>query len=188
MPRLKPVHPSEADARAVSLLTGVEKKLGMVPNLMRTMASSPATLEAYQRFSETLARGALSTRLREQIALAVAETSGCDYCLAAHAAIGKSAGLSDEAIRDSRLGVSPNSKTEAALRFAVEVVNKRGWVTDSDLHRVRRAGLGDGEIAEIVANVAINLFTNYFNHVAGTEIDFPLVARLEGGRDAAPAA
>ena len=104
--------------------------------------------------------------------------SGCEYCLAAHTAVGKSTGLGDEAIRDSRRGVSPDSKTDAALCFARQIVEQRGWVTDDDIARVRRGGHSDSEIAEIVANVAANLFTNYFNHVAETEVDFPRARKL----------
>jgi uncharacterized peroxidase-related enzyme len=173
MPRLRPVDAAETDGRARDLLDEIENKIGMVPNLMRTMASSAAVLEAYEQFKRALGGGRLPARLREQIALTVAEANACGYCLAAHAALGKLAGLSDETIRDSRLALSPNRKTEEVLRFAREIVEKRGLVGDEAVDRVRRAGLGDGEIAEIVANVALNLFTNYFNHVAGTEVDFP---------------
>jgi AhpD family alkylhydroperoxidase len=119
----------------------------------------------------------LSPQLREQIALAVAQENDCDYCLAAHTALGRSVGLSDEAIRDSRRGASPDSKTDAALRFARLIVEKRGRVSDEDVARVRYAGHTDAEIAEIVANVAVNIFTNYFNHVAETEVDFPPAQR-----------
>jgi alkylhydroperoxidase family enzyme len=83
------------------------------------------------------------------------------------------AGLSEEDIVDSRRGVSPDSKVEAALCFAREMVEKRGWVTDEDVAQVRKAGYGDAEIAEIVAVVSLNIFTNYFNHLAQPEVDFP---------------
>jgi len=164
---------TEAGNEAQPLLAAVEKKLGTVPNLMRTMANSPAVLEAYLGFSGTLAKGALGTKLREQIALAVGESNDCRYCLAAHTALGRMAGLNDEQIRDSRRGRSPDRKTEAALAFARKVVAERGSVSDADVDALRAAGFNDGDVAEIVANVALNLFTNYFNHVAGTEIDFP---------------
>jgi uncharacterized peroxidase-related enzyme len=173
VPRIRAIHPSDADGKAKQLLDGVQARLGMAPNLMRAMANAPAVLEAYLGFSGALAKGVLPAALREQIALTVAEVNGCAYCLAAHSALGRSAGLSDEAIRDSRNGASPDRKTEAALRFARQVVERRGRVSDDDVARIRRAGHADAEIAEIVANVAVNLFTNYFNHVAETEVDFP---------------
>ncbi len=176
MPRLKAIEITEADPKAKSLLEGVEKKLGLAPNVMRTMANSPAVLEAYLGFGNALAKGSLGPKLREQIALTVAELNGCRYCLAAHSAVGRMVGLSDEEIADSRRGVSPDRKTEAVLQFARKVVSERGWVSDDDMATVRTAGTSDAEIAEVVAHVAVNIFSNYFNHVAGTEVDFPEVA------------
>lgn len=175
MPRLKAIEPAEAESSAKTLLDGVQKKLGMTPNLMRTMANAPAVLEAYLAFSNSLAQSSLSPKLREQIALTVGEVNRCQYCLSAHTALGRMAGLSDEEVADSRRGVSPDRRTEAVLRFARKVVTERGWVSDDDVASVRAAGADDGQIAEIVAIVALNLFTNYFNHVAGTEVDFPAV-------------
>jgi alkylhydroperoxidase family enzyme len=105
----------------------------------------------------------------------VSATNDCGYCVAAHCAIGKSVGLSDGELTDARQSSSPDSRVEVALRFAKQLVEDRGWVSDEDLDRVRRAGYGDGEIGEIVAHVALNIFTNYFNHVAGTDVDFPTV-------------
>lgn len=145
------------------------------------MANSPAVLEAYLGFSGALAKGALSARLREQIALAVGESNNCQYCLAAHTALGRMAGLSDEQIADSRRGSSPDRKTEAALAFATKVVSERGLVDDDDVAQLRAAGFDDGDIAEIVANVSLNIFTNYLNHIAETEIDFPKAAALQPG-------
>jgi uncharacterized peroxidase-related enzyme len=175
MPRLKALKTVQADPKAQTLLAGVQKTLGTKPNLMRTMANAPAVLEAYLGFSGSLARGHLSPKLREQIALTVGELNHCRYCLAAHAALGRMAGLGDEEIADSRRGVSPDRKTEAVLRFARQVVTERGWVSDDDVAAVRAGGATDAEIAEIIAAVALNIFTNYFNHVAATEVDFPEV-------------
>ena len=175
MPRLKAIQTSEADPKTKALLEGVQKKMGMTPNIMRTMANSPAILEAYLGFSNALGKGELAPKLREQIALTVGELNGCQYCLSAHSALGKMLGLSDEEIADNRRSASPDRKTEAVLQFARKVVTERGWVSDDDVAALRTSGTTDGEIAEIVATVAINIFTNYFNHVAGTEVDFPAV-------------
>lgn len=175
MPRIKAIETADASPKAKSLLEGVQKKLGMTPNLMRTMANSPAVLEAYLGFSGSLGQSSLSPKLREQIALTVGEVNQCAYCLAAHCALGKMAGLGDEEIADSRCGASTDRKTEAVLQFARKIVMERGWVSDDEVQSVRAAGANDAEIAETVATVALNIFTNYFNHVAGTEIDFPEV-------------
>jgi AhpD family alkylhydroperoxidase len=136
-------------------------------------------LEAYLNFKETLAQGVLSPKLRERIALTVAEANGCDYCLAAHSAVGRIVGLSDEEIQDSRKGVAPESKMEAALRFVHQIVEKRGRVTDDSISRLRRAGYRDEEIIEIIANVVLSLFTNYINLAAHTAVDFPAVEELK---------
>ena len=155
-----------------------DEKLGMVPNLLRTMGNSPAVLESYLSFSGALAGASLSAADRERIALAVGEANGCEYCLAAHTAIGKSVGLDDESVVESRQGRSDDPRTAAILALSNELVEKRGWASDAALERVREVGLGDAEIAEVVATVALNTFTNYFNHVAGTEVDFPKATPL----------
>lgn len=178
MARIERVDPETAEGAQKELLDGMQKKIGMVPNLARAMANSPATLQAYLGFGAALSGGSLSAKLREQIALTVAETNGCEYCLAAHSAVGKSLGLSQEEITDARRGFSSNTAVEAALIFARQIVEARGWVSDDDLQDVRAAGFGDAEISEIVANVAVNLFSNYFNHVAQTPVDFPKVDAL----------
>jgi uncharacterized peroxidase-related enzyme len=154
----------------------IQKLLGLVPNMMRTMAQSPLVLEGYLGLNGALSRGQLPATLREQIALAVAEANNCDYCLSAHSALGRGAGLTPEQIDASRDGRAVDAKAGAALRFAVSVLQRRGGVSDNDLAGVRAAGFTDGEIAEIVAHVALNVFTNYFNRVAETDIDFPKVA------------
>ena len=178
MSRLTAINPETATGQAKQLLDGVQKKLGFAPNIMRTMANSPAVLQAYLNFSNALSKGSLSPKLREQIALVVAQDNQCEYCLAAHSAIGRTVGLSDEAIRDSRKGESPDAKDAAILEFASTLVVNRGWVTDAELTHLHKAGVTEGETAEIIANVALTLFTNYFNHVAQTEIDFPEVEEL----------
>ena len=179
MPRLAALQEDTATGQAKDLLEGVQAKLGFAPNLIKTMANSPAVLTSYLNFSSALGIGMLPARLREQIALTVAEANRSDYCLAAHAAIGKTVGLNDETIQDSRQAQSPNRKDAAVLQFARKLVIDRGWVDDEELARLRRVGLSDGEITEIVANVALHLFTNYFTHVAGTDVDFPEVPELQ---------
>ncbi len=175
MPRIHPIDPAQAQGKAKALLDGVQKALGMTPNLMRTMAHSPAALEAYLSFNKALGGSGLGARLGERINLAVSNANGCRYCTSAHTAVGKMLGLDAAELADNLVGRSGDPKVEAALRFALAVVEKRGWVGDDALAHVRAAGFGDGEIAEIVAHVAYNTFSNYFNHIAETEVDFPLV-------------
>lgn len=178
MARIQPVDPNAADPATAELLGSVKKKLGTVPNLVATMANSPAVAKAYLGFSQALAGGTLSAKLREQIALAVSESNSCNYCLAAHTALGKKVGLSEQEACDARRAISEDQTVQVALDFAHKLVQDRGIVGDADVERLRNAGYTDGQIGEIVANVALNVFTNYFNHVADTEVDFPAASCL----------
>lgn len=175
MSRIHQIAPEAAAGKAKELLDAVKAKLGLVPNMTRAMANSPAVLEGYLGLSGALGKGSLTAKNREQIALAVGQANQCEYCLAAHSAIGKMVGLTPDQILDSRRGTAIDPKSDAVIRFARKVVDERGLVSDADVAEVRAAGLDDGGIAEVVANVALNVFTNYFNHVAETVIDFPKV-------------
>jgi uncharacterized peroxidase-related enzyme len=182
MSRIHQIAPAAATGKAKELLDAVQGKLGLVPNMTRAMANSPAVLDGYLSLSGALSKGALSAKFREQIALAVAQTNECEYCLAAHSAIGKMVGLTVDQILDSRRGTSVDPKTEAIIQFARQIVDQRGLVSNANIAHVRAAGFDDGAIAEVVANVALNIFTNYFNHVAETEIDFPRAEALDVAR------
>lgn len=173
--RLSALDPSDAKGKAKELLEAVQRKLGKTPNMMRTMAQSPAVLEGYLSLNSALAGGALDAKCREQLALAIAETNDCGYCASAHTALGKMAGLSAEQAAAARHGRGTDLKTTAAIRLARDVIEARGAVGDESLLAARSAGLGDPEIAEVVAHVALNIFTNYFNRLASTEIDFAVV-------------
>jgi uncharacterized peroxidase-related enzyme len=178
MSRLNQLNPETATGRAKELLGTVKTKLGIIPNMTRAMANSPAVLDGYLQFSGALHKGTLSAKLREQIALAVSQANGCDYCLAAHTAVGRMVGLTTDQIRDSRLGTAVDAKTDTLLRFARKVVETRGRVDNHDLDEVRDAGFDDGAIGEVVAHVALNVFTNYFNELAETDLDFPKAEKL----------
>jgi len=163
-------------AASQPLLQAVKKQLGVVPNLFRLVGNSPAALEGYLGLNGALAKGALEAPTRERIALAVAEINGCDYCLSAHSYLGKNlAKLSDAEIEINRNGGSTDQKANAAVRFAVKLVNARGHVSDADIGAVKDAGYTDAQVIEIVLHVALNTLTNYVNEVAKTEIDFPVV-------------
>ena len=175
MPRVHPVDSDRSTGKLKELLDDVQSKFGMTPKMTTTMAQSPAVLEGYLNFHKALGQGELDAGLREQIALLSAEINRCGYCASAHTAIGKLVGLSDDAILKARLGRSNDARTNAALNFVRIVIVNRGEVSDQDVGALRHAGFSDGEIGEIVANVAINIFTNYFNTIVQTEIDFPEV-------------
>jgi uncharacterized peroxidase-related enzyme len=171
--------PASIEASPVAaqpLLQAVKKQLGVVPNLFRLVGNSPAALEGYLGLNGALAKGTLEAPTRERIALAVAEINGCNYCLSAHSYLGKNlAKLSDAEIAANRDGGSTDPKADAAVRFAVKLVNTRGHVSDADIQAVKEGGYTDAQIIEIVLHVALNTLTNYVNEVAKTEIDFPVV-------------
>ena len=174
MPRIQPLQPTQADEKTKKLLEGVQRGMGMVPNMFKTFAHSSAALAGYLNLNQALS-GALTPALREQIALAVAGFNGCDYCASAHTLLGGNAGIADEELTANLAGRSSDVETQAGLAFALAVVERHGRVTDGDLELIKAAGFTDQQVVEIVAVVALNLFTNYFNHVAGTENDFPVV-------------
>lgn len=143
---------------------------------MRTLANAPAALDGYLQLGGALAKGELNAKVREQIALAVAEANLCDYCLSAHSAIGSKVGLSSGDIDQARRAGAADGKVDGILKLARSIVVNRGEIPDGDLAAARRAGATDAEIVETVTNVALNILTNYVNHVARTVVDFPPVA------------
>jgi len=175
MPRIKPVKPESTDASTQKTLASIEKKLGILPNIFTTFAQSPASLNGYLYLTEALTNGQLSSQQREMIAIAVAQENECEYCLSAHAAIGKGEGLNEHAINAAREGGAVQPADEAVVQFALKVVQLRGRVSDTDITKLRELFDNDGIIIEIVANVALNILTNYMNRLADTDIDFPVV-------------
>lgn len=175
LPSIQPLTLSTAPIDSQAVLQAVKDQLGMIPNLHATLAHSPAVLESYMVQAAKLTQGLLDCRLREQIALAVAGSNGCNYCASAHTLLGAKAGLDRQELSCNLSGRSNDAKTEAALDFVKNIVASRGQITAEDLATVRAAGYSEGEIVEMIAHVGMNIFTNYFNLIAGTEIDFPLV-------------
>ena len=176
MSRIPTPSAEQAPEMSRPLLAAVQKQLGTVPNLFKIVANSPAALEAYLGFSGALGKGALAAPTRERIALAVAEVNGCGYCLSAHSYLArKLAGLDDAEITANRNGGSNDIKADVAVRFAVKLTHERGQVNDTDISALKHAGYADAEIVEIIAHVALNVFTNYLNESLKTEIDFPVV-------------
>jgi uncharacterized peroxidase-related enzyme len=170
-------HPARDDVPEASkpILDAAHKQLGVVPNMFRLIALSPAALQGFTANNGALAK-TLDVKTRERIALAVAQANGCDYCLSAHSYLGLNlAKLTPEEVALNRRGESGDAKADAAVRFAAKVVRERGHITDADIKAVRDVGFSDGQIVEIIAVTAENIFTNLLNVVAETDIDFPVV-------------
>lgn len=171
MARLEVVE--SGDEQVTEIYAALTAKLGKVINIFKGMANSPAALKAYLGFSAGLGEGLLTAEEREIIALTVAEENDCKYCLAAHSAIGKGVGIDDETNKLIREGVSTNPKHQALITFTLEMLATTGYVSNDNIKVFKDAGYTDGHIVEVVAGIAQNTFTNFFNHVNDTEVDFP---------------
>lgn len=173
MQRIQVVSKENASDKVKSLYDLLQKKLGKVPNIFLTMGHSPLALQAFLALSDLVEKTSLSPEIRSKLALIVGQTNNCNYCLSAHSAIAKAMGLQDADILNARKANAQDKKTQAILRFAKSVVEKRGEVTDKEVQELKQQGVTDQQIVEIVLVITLNNFTNYFNKVAGTQIDFP---------------
>jgi uncharacterized peroxidase-related enzyme len=175
MNRVPLIDRSEANAESKLLLDAIHGAFGTTPNMFRAVANSPAALKSMWSAFGALGAGVIPAKLGEQIAVAVADRNACEYCLAAHTALGRNAGATAEEMHRAQAGESADVSTQAALHFALKLVNDRGKVSDSDVRALRDAGFGDEAIVEILAHVALNLFTNYVNVALAVPVDFPAV-------------
>lgn len=175
MPRIATVTETTTPDKSKRLLDAVAAQFGKAPNMLRILANSPAALQSYLSQVQALSGGELTGQLVEQIALITAGVSNCDYCASAHTLAGKRRGLDAAEMAENLAGRSRDRKIQSALDFAREIVTQRGHVDLGAVQRLREAGYSEAGIVEIIAHVGMNLFTNYFNHIAGTVIDFPLV-------------
>jgi uncharacterized peroxidase-related enzyme len=173
--RIQPVDPDNATGRTRQLFDDMRAKFGVVPNLFRVAGNAPAALEAYVHFSAALGGGTLDARVQELIGLTVAESNLCDYCLNAHIFMGGKIGLTQAEIADAIRASAADTKTDAILKLTRSIIVQRGELSDADLQRARDSGLTDCEIVETVANVVLNIFMNYLDHLARPALDFPEV-------------
>ncbi len=174
MSRLTQIGDASPKPEVAALFTAIKGKIGMVPNLYRVAANQPAVLTALLGLNENLAAGGFSPRTREAIALAVAGANSCDYCASAHAAISGSLKVSGPEIDAHLAGHSEDPRLAAILKLALAIVAQGGRIADADLAAARMAGLSESDVVETVGQVVLNIFTNYLNHVAQTDIDFPV--------------
>lgn len=165
-----------SNAQVAAGLDGLRKKLGRIPNLFGVLAHSPVALGAYLQLAELTGSSRLGAGLREQIALATAAANGCEYCDAAHSTIGRMVGLSEVQIASAREARAEDRFEAAVLRLARQIIEHRGRVPESDLDAYREAGIDEATTLEVLVVVVLNLFTNYTNNLARTEVDFPRAA------------
>lgn len=176
MARLKPIEPTQATGRIKEIYDGPLK--GKHFNIFKSIANSPTALDAYLALSGAMKHASLSAAEREIVQLTVGQANNCEYCVAAHTAIGKSVGLTDAQTLEARRGSMADPRHGALARFVSAVHEKRGNVSDADLAAFRGAGFSDASVAEVVAEYALATFTNFFNHINQTPVDFPPPPRL----------
>ncbi|MCU1258231.1 MAG: alkylhydroperoxidase like protein AhpD family [Bryobacterales bacterium] len=172
MPTIQPIQTENAGGPTRQLLETVNAERGAMSNMVLTMAHSPRTLESYLQFNRALSGSKLEPRLREQIALTVAQTNHCDYSLAQHTSLAGRLGLTIGEILASREALTEDTKTNVVLQFAHDLVTRS---EECSIQELREVGYADSEIVEIIAQVALNVFENYLNIVAQTDLDFPKV-------------
>jgi uncharacterized peroxidase-related enzyme len=175
MARVAVIDPQTATGETRQVLDAVQNGLGMVPNFIRVLANSPAALNAFLGIHGIAGAGSLDPKTRERIALVVAEQNACQYCVSAHTAIGRKVGLDNQEMLANRMGRSSDAKAAAALTFARALVENSGQVSMAEFDAVRVAGHSDAEIVEIIAHVAMNIFTNLLGKATQVEIDFPKI-------------
>jgi len=163
-------------AASQPLLAQIHQAFGATPNMFKAVSNSPAALQSMWGAFGALGKGSLGSKLGEQLAVAIANRNSCEYCLAAHTVLGQKAGASAAEMTSAQSGQSEDARTAAALGFALKVVERRAQLDDADVAALRSAGFGDEQIVEILAHVALNLFTNYINVALDVPVDFPKVA------------
>jgi AhpD family alkylhydroperoxidase len=178
MSRLEAIRYEEASPEAQELLDGIKKKVLRIPNIYATIAHSPVALKAFLEHTAALKSGAFDAQETEAIALSIAQVNHCGYCLAAHTAMAKMAGLSEEDTWALRSGTSRDAKLKAVTGLAKDVVETQGHPSREKLDAFFAAGYNQAALVELIALVALNIFTNYFNHIAGTTVDFPAYKEL----------
>lgn len=175
MARINLVDPASSSSAVKPTLDKINGAFGVVPNMFKAVANSPAALGSMWGSFGALSGGRLGARLGEEIAVTIANANRCEYCLAAHTALGRKAGASAEEMAAAQIGKSSDPRTHAALTFALKVVRDRAAVADADVGALKAAGFDDEAVVEIIAHVALNIFTNYINVALNVPVDFPAV-------------
>lgn len=175
MSRVQLIDPDTATGQSKVLLDEITGAFGATPAMFRAVANSPAALQMMWAGFQALGGGRIDAKLGEQIAVLVADRNACEYCLAAHTALGRKAGASSQEMAEAQSGRSSDPRTLAALTVAAKLVETRARLDDADVQALRAVGFDDEEMVELVAHVALNLFTNYINVALAVPVDFPKV-------------
>ncbi|CAN7477740.1 MULTISPECIES: carboxymuconolactone decarboxylase family protein [Duganella] len=175
MTRIATIETATANAEQKALLDAIQGQLGMVPNFLKVFANSPVALRAFLGLHGIANGGTLDAPTRERIALALAQQNGCEYCVSAHTAIGRKAGLSGDEMTAARNGGSEDAQAAVAVKFAQSLMEKKGEISAVELAEIRGAGYSESDIVEIITHVGMNFLTNILGKASRVEIDFPKV-------------
>jgi uncharacterized peroxidase-related enzyme len=180
MSRINTPAADTATGSTAEIFAQIKKAAGTVPNTYAAIgALNPAALKAMLQADAVLAAGTLARQDIETIKLAVSAAAGCDYCEAAHSLLGKMAGLKPEALKQIRKGESTgDARRDALLQFVLKLVKGSGTVSDADFATIQQVGYTDAQLVEISLAIAAITFTNVFNRINDTTLDFPAVERL----------
>ncbi|GLY50456.1 peroxidase-related enzyme [Lentzea sp. NBRC 102530] len=176
MSRIELTDPDQITDERAETLAEIKGAFGVVPNMFRAVAQSPAALRSMWAQFGALGGGVLGAKAGEMIAVAVADRNRCDYCLSAHTMLGRKAGATAQEMAEAQSGRSDDPRTAAVLTLATALVEQRGQISAADVQAARDAGLSQEEIVETVAHVALNVFTNYINVALDVPVDFTRVA------------
>jgi uncharacterized peroxidase-related enzyme len=156
----------------------IKRAIGSVPNTFAAIAAhGPAALKSVLFADATLAAGTLTKRDQEVIKLVISGVAGCEYCVAAHSHLARLAGVKAEVLKQIREGQpSGDARRDALVGFVRKLAQSSGTVSDEDFAAIKAAGYSDAQLVEISLAFATTVFTNVFNRINDTEIDFPAVA------------
>jgi len=167
-----PLHDRGSAPGAATAFDRAEAAFGMIPNLTRKMATSPALAQAYLELTGLFEGCSLSAQERSVVLLTVSRFHGCDYCMAAHSMTGRMTGLPDaavDALREDRPLV--DARLEALRQFVRAMLEKRGWVDPADTSAFRDAGYSEQHALDVILGIGLKTLSNYTNHIAGTPVD-----------------
>ncbi|MFC1754670.1 carboxymuconolactone decarboxylase family protein [Thermoproteota archaeon] len=169
----------QAPEEAKEIFESITKKVGRMPNIYAGVANSPSTLKAFLEFRANQSKGGrFSQKEAEAISLAIGQENQCTYCLAAHTVLGKMAGFSEEDTIELRKAQSDDPKLSALAKLSKEIVATKGRPSQEVIDAFFKAGYDQAALVELIGHVSANIFTNYFNHIADTPIDFPVAKEI----------
>ena len=178
MSRISVPNVESATGATAEIYGQIKKAIGSIPNTFAAIgAHGPDALKAIMLADSVLAAGSLSKRDQETVKLVISSVVGCDYCVAAHSLLGKLAGLNPEELKNIRDGKpTGDAKRDALIRFVRLLAETSGTVSADEFAAIKAAGYSDAQLVDISLAFATTAFTNVFNRINDTPIDFPAVS------------